>query len=620
MESMLQLLLYVLEESGTYSGINTMLDRKTIEHRVEQEGNSFLTITMPSIVKDLYRALDQGMVTPDLFPSFKRKKGENIPEFLGGFFRVLFDSRSGVLFDTMKGSALAADSIRHIVQISGLCGKLFEHASPKRTEAALHRYIENDAKVSSLFEIEKSLSALNVELSTVRHAAHVLFGTVFNEINLSVASEDLRPAHGPGAVADKLFGNEKWQQPPWSDRLEEVFPYGRWTYNSYLNYLEILDSGQLADPGPELPVKVITVPKTQKTPRIIAIEPTGMQYMQQALRRCYEGALSRSNLANALVGYEFQEPNQLLAQKGSIDGSLATLDLSDASDLVSNSLVDYVLTDWPLMKAAWSATRSTHAKVSFEDSDIIIELRKFASMGSALCFPTESAIFLIASLIGIHRVRGTHRHLHDTARSLVGQVRVYGDDIIVPTDCAQSVIDVLEAFGLRVNHTKSFWTGMFRESCGKEYWYGYDVTYVKLRYQLPSLQKALRWDVDSTVHSVALRNNMLSHGRCLTVEYLDAILDKRLNGVYPVVYSTSPALGRHDLVGHKAEKIDSNLQKPLVKAYVVSAVSPISRLEDYGALNKFLVNEGLPNPDPEHLLRAGRPAALRLKLRWASIY
>nr|QDH90814.1 MAG: RNA-dependent RNA polymerase [Leviviridae sp.] len=620
MESMLNLLLCTLEESGVYSGIDTTNDRKTIISRFEQEGDSFLTITMPSIVKDLYRALDDKKVTPGLFPSFKRKRGEMLPVFLGGFFRVLFDPYTGLSRD-YADAGLASAAVRHIIQISGLCGKLFEQASPKRTAAALERYISNDAMVSSLDDIRERLLSLGIDVAMLRVAAHEVFGKVFNEINREIARENLRPHHGPGAVADKLFGNEKWQQPPWPARLEAVFPYGRWAYNSWLNYLDDLDNGNVADPGAEIPVKVITVPKTQKTPRIIAIEPTCMQYMQQALCGCYEEALRHDPVAYTLVGYDSQEPNQLLARKGSYDGSLATLDLSDASDLVSNELVDYVLTDWPHMRAAWQATRSQYALVNTEGGDISVALRKFASMGSALCFPTESMIFLIITLLGISRVRDNSSSLSSLAKAMIGSVRVYGDDIIVPTNCAQSVVDTLEACGLKVNRAKSFWNGNFRESCGKEYWNGVDVTYVKLRHQLPTLQRDLSKDVDSTIHTVAFRNNMLSHGRLEVVRYLDLILEKRLNGCFPVVYSTSSALGRHDESGHQPARIDSNLQRPLIKAYVVSAVSPISRLDGYAALNKCLVNDSeLPILDPDHLIRSGRPVALRLKLRWVPIY
>jgi hypothetical protein len=56
---------------------------------------------------------------------------------------------------------------------------------------------------------------------------------------------------------------------------------------------------------------------------------------------------------------------------------------------------------------------------------------------------------------------------------------VFGDDIIVPSECAEFVIDDLESFGLLVNRTKSFWRGAFRESCGVDAYNGVDVTPVR---------------------------------------------------------------------------------------------------------------------------------------------
>jgi hypothetical protein len=51
----------------------------------------------------------------------------------------------------------------------------------------------------------------------------------------------------------------------------------------------------------------------------------------------------------------------------------------------------------------------------------------------------------------------------------------YGDDLIVPTECYPLLVEVLVALGFVVNLTKSYHTGPFRESCGKDYFRGTDV-------------------------------------------------------------------------------------------------------------------------------------------------
>jgi len=88
--------------------------------------------------------------------------------------------------------------------------------------------------------------------------------------------------------------------------------------------------------------RITTVPKNAKTDRIIAIEPTLNGYMQHGV-----GSLIRSRLKRVGVDLNNQRRNQELALLGSVDGSLATIDLSAASDSVSTELVRRLLPpDW----------------------------------------------------------------------------------------------------------------------------------------------------------------------------------------------------------------------------------------------------------------------------------
>jgi hypothetical protein len=60
-------------------------------------------------------------------------------------------------------------------------------------------------------------------------------------------------------------------------------------------------------------------------------------------------------------------------------------------------------------------------------------------------------------------------------------ISVYGDDLICPSDCYDEVLDALSLLGFVPNDEKSFGSGPFRESCGKDYWAGTNVrpVYVK---------------------------------------------------------------------------------------------------------------------------------------------
>jgi hypothetical protein len=238
-------------------------------------------------------------------------------------------------------------------------------------------------------------------------------------------------------------------------------------------------------------------------------------------------------------------------------------------------------------------------------------------MGSALCFPVEAMVFATIVLCGIEdalRRQMTRKTIH----GLAGKVRVYGDDIIVPAECAEAVVGKLEDFGLRVNTNKSFWTGKFRESCGKEYYAGEDVSIVRVREVLPSR----RQDASELISTVSLRNQLYKAGYWRVVDaldhFLEGILSVKGKSLYPVVAESSSVLGRHSFLGYETQGYCPRLHSPLVTGFVVQAMLPPSSLDGHGALLKFFLKRGDdPFQDREHLMRSGRPMAVSTKPRRA---
>ena len=57
---------------------------------------------------------------------------------------------------------------------------------------------------------------------------------------------------------------------------------------------------------------------------------------------------------------------------------------------------------------------------------------------------------------------------------------MYGDDIVVPQNAALLVIERLRDLGFSTNRDKTFVTGPFRESCGRDWFQGQDVRPVNL--------------------------------------------------------------------------------------------------------------------------------------------
>lgn len=366
----------------------------------------------------------------------------------------------------------------------------------------------------------------------------------------------------------------------------------------------------LHSPEQEQPVRVITVPKTMKARRVIAIEPSYVMYIQQALWKSIRDETEGDDILSNFIGFTDQTPNQRMAREGSINGTLATLDLSEASDRVSIQHVENLLRNHPHLREAAFAARSTHADVLGR----VIKLHKFASMGSALTFPLEAMIFLVIVFVGIERALNsplTKRSIN----SFIGHVKIFGDDIVVPNEFAASVASELEAFGLKVNANKSFWSGNFRESCGKEYWRGYDVSVVRLRRPLPTQQKhAAEW-----VSLVAFRNLLYQAGY-RDLESLDSKILRFKRTPY-ISSLTSAVIGLLSDEPIKVRRMHPDYQVPLIKGPVISAKSPSSKLDGYPALLKCLLMEGDPmDHPPDHLERAGRPRSIILKTRWATPY
>lgn len=596
MKSLLQLWEQIASELGDLCHVSTSRDNQTVTARVEHEGLSFLTITLPDFGKDFEKSLDSGQICDDQFPGFARTGG--LPRFLGGFLRNVFDYKSGLLLDDP-----CKDSIFSIRQLTLLMGKIALPCSDARVERALLKYIECEQEVR---QGDRTLDPNLLE--EFGQVSLVLFGDVFAQVDLAAYQGELVPKHGPGATADKLRGNSKFDQTEWTTRLEEHFPYGEYSIPSW-RFSYLLEPVNFLEPGAERPVKVITVPKTLKTPRIIAVEPTCMQYTQQALMEKLVRGLERDSLVSPMIGFGQQEPNRRMAELGSRSGSLATLDLSEASDRVSNQHVRRMVRHFPHLHGALDACRSRKADVPGHG---VIRLAKFASMGSAVCFPVEAMVFLTIAVMGIMRHRSL-RHARDI-RSLHGQVRVYGDDIIIPTDCVDSVIDLLEAFSLKVNVSKSLWTGKFRESCGAEFYDGRDISITRVRQTFPSSRK----ETTKVIATVSLRNRLYEAGLWRSAFWIDTWMEPLLGGNYPYVMPDSPVLGRVSFCGYDTQRLDPFTHTPQVKGYVVKAQPPASKVSGEGALLKWFLKRGEePFADRDHLVRSGRPKSVDIRLRWA---
>jgi len=603
-------------------------DIKTVSDRVEHEGLSFLAITLADFGKAIEKWLDQGFVVPSDCSSFRRASHNGLPAFMQGFLGRVFDASSGVLLSNPDVEAIHA--IRQLTLLFSKIalptqarnGKSNRVVSPIREARAMSGFVECEK------EIRRTDSILDPQfLEEFKAMSVLLFGELFDKWAREVHWSRITPKHGPGAVADRLSSNAKFCSRSWTTRLERVFPAHDNLIPNRRFSADLERDLNLLEPGAEMPVRVITVPKTLKSPRVIAIEPTAMQYVQQGLYRSFLDVLKEDGFLSHIIGFDDQVPNQHLAMKGSLSGDLATLDLSEASDRVSYQHVRAMLENTPDLLQAVDSCRSRKADVPGHG---VIRLSKFASMGSALCFPMESLVFTTIVFLGIQRELSTPLSRGKLIKLFRERVRVFGDDLIVPREYVLSVVDELYLFGYKVNANKSFWTGRFRESCGKEYYDGHDVSIVKVREVLPTR----RQDASGVISAVSLRNQFYLAGLWKSAAWLDSYLGRILK-FFPNVAPTSPLLGRVSFLGYQTDKLHPNLHSPLTKGYYVKAKPPLDKLDGVGALHKCLLEPGISgwpvkrpfraqlpidvaNVDEDHLERSGRPERVDIKLGWRS--
>ena len=615
MKSLIDLLAVVIAECGDVCGTSTTRDLKTITRRVEDEGLSFLAITLPNFGKDFERSLDRGRVTPDLFVGFHRLTSESPPQFLRGFLELIFDMKDGWLLDYPSIEAIQA-----VRQITLMFGKIDLPIHPDRVRGAIDEYVKCESEVSRWTSSYLEESSLHLR-DDFRRVSGLLWRDLLCSVDTSIHKQGVNPRHSNGSTADGLAGNGKYTVKQWTSRLEKVFPHWEMLIPSE-SFLNRTDDVTIREPGDEIPVKVITVPKTLKTPRIIAMEPTHMQYVQQGILRVVKEEISHDDNARNFVMFDSQLPNQQLAMRGSRDKDLATLDLSEASDRVSIEHVRDLLANHTLLREAVLASRSLKARVPGHG---IIPLTKFASMGSALTFPVEALVFMTVVFLGIEKALNRPLTTKDV-KSMRGKVRTYGDDIIVPVRFVSDVIEALETYGFKVNRNKSFWNGSFRESCGSEWYDGHDVSIVRVRKPLPTSRR----NVQEIVSTVALRNLLYKAGLWRSAGHLDVLLRDIIP--LPNIEETSSLLGRLSVFPNQEVRWCPDRHVPLVKGMVVQPQLPVDKLDDYGALLKFFLHAS-GNTDPylpvemrepsdvaplerEHLERFGRPISVRIKSKW----
>jgi len=596
MKSLLDLSVEVLQSCGTRCGADPSRDISCVTRRCKDEGDSFLTITLPTFSEGFERALAEGSISASQFPSFGFRKHQRLPRFLGGFVEMVFD-KFGVLKEEPS-----VEAIRSIRQICLAFKRVLLPCTRAREKRAERRFLDVEASLRN-----------HVVDPTIRHAyrmvSRIVLGSILGRESLDSLYLELLPRHGPGTTAEHIRGNAKYAFTEWPQRLDRDFPYSEFGCASIRNSSNELYGHSLTmrPPRDELPVRVCFVPKTLKTPRVIAVEPVAVQYMQQAVGNMFRARIENpGSLTSGHINFISQDVNSELARTASIDGRYATIDLSDASDRVSCLHAHDTLCSVPVLRNWFFTLRSSRARLP---SGKVISLRKYASMGSALCFPMEALVFFNA--IVTCRILATGRRVtRKSVYTLSRDVYVYGDDLVVPANEAPVICEFLEAFGLKVNYNKTFFTGKFRESCGTDWYDGEDVKPVYFRHPI----SADRPSSEAIVSLVSTANQLYKAGLWSCCRRVRQYIE-RYTGSLPTVANDAQALGWNTFRnGSSSNGWDVRYQRHKLKALVPTSIKVRDHLEGDHALLKSLTVRNLF--DSDHLERTVRYGNLALKRRW----
>lgn len=446
------------------------IDRKTVRRRAFNEGIDFLTVTLPSLGKLYEKYLFTGIYSQNDLSNIRFKTTRD------GTMPLLFSSIGKRILGRPIDKVDPTD-IKTLRQVTCLFYKLEVPYDDNEISYHSEAFVERDRSLEKDYDSQVDTCLLRAKAYIHKALSHRNSGVI--------DPYDIVPRHGSGATSCRTPNQWKYHSYRFIPRLDACFPYDKYFFYNPHHLSEDMESLHSAEECIEPHSRLVFVPKDSRGPRAICCEPRELQYIQQGLMRKLYTHIERAGAAQGFVNFTDQTVNQRLALEASCTEELATIDLKEASDRVSWNLVKEIFPgNWV---HCLDASRSRF--VELPTGENYGPLRKFAAMGSALCFPVEALVFwsLIKSVVP-----------SDV------NVWVYGDDIILPKEYVDVAIATLESYELMVNIAKSCYTTPFRESCGGDYFAGSDVGYVKFRHLIKTSE------ISSWFNSIAFNNEVIS--------------------------------------------------------------------------------------------------------------
>jgi len=608
-------------------------DFSRILRNVEARGLSVLTLELPALCKHLDRCLDNALwVEPCLPLSRRRGPHSTIPRLFARLWNRVFND-IGCFVDVVDIQAIS-----FLRQLLLFAKKVKLECSPERTLTSIRDFYAIEDKMASPDLDWNGDTFSGGAAKFLNLADPVGFYPIRGELPLESRVEPIRtsllkciqqvadilscvigdfdpfdhaPKHGPGVVSDLKGGEFKYSFPSWPDRLETIFPYADFAFANYATWTDSLPAVEHYGSDPECSSRLIVVPKTQKAPRLIAAEPVAHQWCQQVIWSFFKARYA-STFLDRFVSFGDQTGNQDLARLASKESSHWTIDLSSASDRLSCRVVERIFRRIPSLLDALYASRTRYLSQNLDDrSPRIVRLKKFSTMGSACTFPVQSHVFLAIALGSTLYGKGSAVTLK-TIMGLAGQVRVFGDDIIVPKDGGRHTVEALGYLGLKVNQEKTYRNGRFRESCGLEAFDGIEISPAYF------LRPPSETSPESIVSAVASSNNFFLKGFWNAASAIEQTMPRGIT--LPVVGIFSGFVGYSSFCGSDIRPLRRRWNKDLHREEVLvsKAVTAVEKqdVSHWGQLLQYFTER----PEPDLFWSSGVVGRPRSKLRrgWVS--
>lgn len=346
----------------------------------------------------------------------------------------------------------------------------------------------------------------------------------------------------------------------------------------------------------EFPSRLIAVPKTARGPRLIASESVAHQWCQQLTKRFLEERLS-SLFDNNFIAFRRQDLSGNLVQRASLTRRLTTVDLASASDRLSCHVVERVFRRNKSLLRSLHATRTRWMVDTVSVQPNFLKLKKFASQGTAVTFPIQTIVFFLAALTssGFLATKESdflcNKRICNSLGRLRNKVRVFGDDIILPTHGYGDLKLLLGALGLEVNKEKSFSKGHFRESCGTDCYKGDNVTPIKTRTLDPTTPQSRQSLIDYS-------NNLFQIGFWHAAVAVESILPGYVTRNTPVVGLDCGGVGRISFCGsnidHLRSRWNKKLQRKEVRSWSIISTSKRKPTNTASALLQYFAEDPIP--------------------------